>query len=226
VFRSSELCSLSDADIETIAALGIRVVFDLRAEAERAERPSRLPPGVELHERTSPTSRTGPPESLEDQIALGTLPERDDDYLTDVYVRQLDGGLASELRRILELAVDAPLRPLLFHCAAGKDRTGLAAAVLLGVLGVPDETIVEDYALTTTYWAAPRFTALTAHLANHGVDADRVRPFLEARNAVLQRALAHLHDRWDGYDTYAIRCLSLPHGFPERIRAALTETAS
>lgn len=222
LFRSSELCSLTDADRDTLKALGIRVVFDLRADAERAARPSRLPPGVVLEERATPSARTEPPRTLEEEIAIGALPERDDDYLAAVYIRQLDGGLVTELRRILELALDAVDRPLLFHCAAGKDRTGLAAAVLLGVLGVPDDTIVEDYDLTTAHWAAPRLRALAAHLAEHGVDHERVRPLLEARTAVFQRAVKHLHDRFGSYDTYAIDCLGLPSEFPPRLRSALT----
>jgi protein-tyrosine phosphatase len=216
------LCSLTDADRDTLKALGIRVVFDLRADAERAARPSRLPPGVVLEERATPSARTEPPRTLEEEIAIGALPERDDDYLAAVYIRQLDGGLVTELRRILELALDAVDRPLLFHCAAGKDRTGLAAAVLLGVLGVPDDTIVEDYDLTTAHWAAPRLRALAAHLAEHGVDHERVRPLLEARTAVFQRAVKHLHDRFGSYDTYAIDCLGLPSEFPPRLRSALT----
>ena len=125
---------MTDADHETLTSLGIRVVFDLRSERERASRPSRLPARIELCERTSPSTRSQPDLPLEEQIAAGTLPDRDDDYLADVYVRQLDDGLVWEFGRILELALDSPARPLLFHCAAGKDRAGLAAAVLLGVL--------------------------------------------------------------------------------------------
>ena len=222
LFRSSELYSLTDADLGTLNELGIRVVFDLRAGAERAARPSRLPPGVVLEERSTPSVRTDPPWTLEEQIAMGTLPERDDDYLTDVYIRQLDGGLAAELRRILELALEAADRPLLFHCAAGKDRTGLAAAVLLGVLGVPDDTIAEDYELSTAYWAAPRLRTLAAQLAEYGIEQERVRPLLEARTAVFRRAVEHLHDRFGSYDTYAIEGLGLDTDLPNRLRSALT----
>jgi protein tyrosine/serine phosphatase len=89
LYRSDELHALTNADLEAVGALGIRVVFDLRNAEERAARPNRLPLDVEL----------------------------------------------------LERAADAPARPLRFHCAAGKDRTGIASAVLLGVLGVSDERI-------------------------------------------------------------------------------------
>jgi protein-tyrosine phosphatase len=222
VFRSSELCSLTDADLDTITKLGIRVVFDLRAHAERRARPSRLPAGVTVEERTTPARRAVPAQTLEELIAAGSLPTRDDDLVADMYIWQLDGGLAPELRRVLELAVDSPNRPLLFHCAAGKDRTGIAAAVLLGVLGVAHDDIVDDYARTTTYWARPRLEALDALLAEHGLTHDHVRHLLEARTAAFEHAIAHLHDRWGGYDAYAIRCLGLPDRFPHQLRTALT----
>ena len=222
VYRSAELCSLTDADQETLVSLGIEVVFDLRGEPERAARPSRLPASVELHERTSPSTRSQLGPTLEEQIATGTLPERDDDHLAAVYIRQLDDGLARELRRILELALESPARPLLFHCAAGKDRTGLAAAVILGVLGVPDETIAADYNLSTIYWAQPRLEALGPHLDEYGISEDHVLPFLEARSDVFARALHHIHDRWGGFDDYATRCLGLSAGFPNDLRRALT----
>lgn len=139
-----------------------------------------------------------------------------------MYIRQLDERLAWELRRILELALESPTHPVLFHCAAGKDRTGLAAAVILGVLGVPDETIVADYNLSSIFWAQPRLKALKPHLDQHGVSEHRVRPFLEPRSAVLERALQHIHDRWCGFDAYATNCLGVAAGLPNELRSALT----
>src|SRR4029079_11322798 len=76
---------------------------------------------------------------------------RDDELRAGVYIDMLD-RLAPEMREVLERAVDAVERPLLFHCAAGKDRTGVIAAVLLGVLGVAEADIVEDYELTTDHY--------------------------------------------------------------------------
>ena len=179
VFRSDELCSLTDADLEAVGALGIKVVFDLRNSNERTARPNRLPADVELLERTSP-SAGGDVRTTEEQIALGELPVKDDVYFATVYV-DLFERLAPELRTILERAVDAPARPLLFHCAAGKDRTGVAAAVLLGLLGVPDDVILDDYELTSLYFAPRRMEALAQLMAEHGVADERIRPLLEAR---------------------------------------------
>src|SRR2546421_2829898 len=219
LFRSDELHALTEADMEVVGSLGIKVVFDLRNEHERTARPSRLPPDVELLERTSPP--TGPPGlTLEEQIALDQLPVRDDEEFAGVYIELLD-RLAPELRIILDRAVDSPNRPLLFHCAAGKDRTGLVAAIILGLLGVPDDIILDDYELTSTYFTPGRMDALAEALAKYSVPHHRIRPLLEARRPVLATALRHLHERWGGFDGYVEQHLMVEHDLPDRLRAAL-----
>jgi protein-tyrosine phosphatase len=221
LYRSSALCSLTDADVDAFAALGIEVVVDLRNDHERRSRPNRLPPEVQLIVRESPSQRTQPGQSLEEQIVHGTLPPRDDDVFTTTYVRLLDESLVGVLRQTLVAAIDSPARPLLFHCAAGKDRTGLVAAVVLGLLGVDEATIVADYELTEQHWAVPRLAALADLLAEHGVTEDQVRPFLEPRTEVFRRALAHVDARWGGVEGYAVDHLGVDPSLPERLRAAL-----
>lgn len=225
VFRSAELCSLTDEDLDVIGALGIRVVVDLRSEHERVARPNRLPHGAEVIVRESASQRGQPGESLEEQIANGTLPIRDDDLYTETYVRLLDESLVGVLGRTLEAALDAPVRPVLFHCAAGKDRTGLVAAVLLGLLGVDEATIVADYELTEQHWAVPRLAVLADLLVEHGVTEVDVRPFLSPRTEVFRRALAHVDERWDGFEGYAVDHLGVDVALPERLRTALLVTS-
>lgn len=60
-------------------------------------------------------------------------------------------GFGGELMKALEVIADSRSHPLVFHCSAGKDRSGILAAIILGVLGVADEDIVEDYTLTASY---------------------------------------------------------------------------
>jgi hypothetical protein len=106
LYRSGELCSLTDADLDAVGRLGVRVVVDLRNRWERVARPGRLPPGVELVERPSPPTGRARGRTLEEQIVTGDLPVKDDEYLTTMYVGLLD-RLAPEVRLVLELAVDA-----------------------------------------------------------------------------------------------------------------------
>lgn len=219
VFRSDELCRLTEADLAWLHQVGIRVVFDLRNQFERAARPSRLWDGVEVLERKSPATGSGPGPSLEDQIVSRQIPEPDDERMANVYIELL-GRLAPELRVILTRAAEAAERPLLIHCVAGKDRTGLAAAVLLGVLGVPGDKILDEYELTTSLAAPRRLTALRPLLETHSVPEERVRPLLEVRRRVLASALEHLEQRWGGFEGYVAEGLGLDD-LPVRLRQTL-----
>jgi protein-tyrosine phosphatase len=209
LFRSDELHALTEADLEVIAGLGVRVVFDLRNDLERELRPNRELRDVEVHLRETPPNDAGTgTHTFEQQIELGLLPVPDDEEFGQVYVALLT-YLAPELRRVTELAADAVDRPLLFHCAAGKDRTGLASALLLGILGVPDDTILDDYELTTKYFTEKRFEALADLIERSPLDPDHIRTHLSARRPVLAKALAHIRDTWGDYDTFATDALGV-----------------
>lgn len=221
LFRSDELHALTDADLAVVAGLGIQVLFDLRSDAERTLRPNPTLTGVEIHERQAPSSESNA-QTLEEQIATGVTPQRDDEEFGGIYVMLLT-YLAKDLRRVVELAADASQRPLLFHCVAGKDRTGIASALLLGLLGVPDETILDDYELTTQFWTPGRMEQLAEFLDEHGADHDHIRYLISARRPVLAKALAHLHATWGGYDEYAIKELGVAPDLPARLRSTLLD---
>lgn len=145
LFRSDSPHLVTDADIATLASLGIRTVVDLRTTVERVER-GHYP--VERHRVTHHhlplLSRT-----WEDDVRLSTsvAPELTASFLTARYVEMLaDGGPA--LAALAEVLADPDAYPVLFHCAVGKDRTGVIAAMLLDLVGVADDQIVHDYTLS------------------------------------------------------------------------------
>jgi protein-tyrosine phosphatase len=140
VFRSDSLASLSDADMGYIVAtLGLRTAVDLRAGHEVDEYPHRLvvDAGIVVHHRPIVDETRRRPGDA-------PLPERGID---EIYVLMLD-RFGDRFAAVVDLIADADGHPVVFFCAAGKDRTGLVAAVVLGALGVPDETIAADYAFT------------------------------------------------------------------------------
>jgi protein-tyrosine phosphatase len=225
LFRSDELHTLTDTDLDVIAHLGVRVVFDLRNDAERASRPSRLPAAVELHERRSPSKQpAAAARTLEADIVSGWISQRDESEFdaerARVYVDMLT-HLAPEFRRIVELASEAAQRPLLFHCMSGKDRTGVAAAILLGLLGVPDVTIIDDYELTRTYATEKRFAGVAHVVEQHGANPDQVRRFISPCRPAIEAAITQIHEQWGGYDAYAMDCLNVSAEVPARLRGTL-----
>jgi protein-tyrosine phosphatase len=219
LYRSAELCSLTPRDLAILRELNISVVVDLRNDPERQARPSSgLPDGIEVVAR--PRAASGDPRTLEDQIAAGEVPVKDDDYVVRSYCETLT-HLAPDFGLVLQRAVSAREAPILFHCSAGKDRTGLAAAVLLGVLGVPDEAILFDYELTSQYYAPRRLEALNDLLRAQALTVEDVRHLVEARPIGMIAALNVVRDRWGGFDAYAVDCAGCPPDLPDRLRAVL-----
>jgi protein-tyrosine phosphatase len=139
LYRSDSLGKLAGADLARFRELGVRTVIDLRYPWEIEAR-GRVP----HHDRLVWHNL-----SIEhrpyDQATIDPAvdPWR---YLADRYAEVVEDG-AAELREALEVVAEAD-GPLVFHCASGKDRTGLLATLLLTLLGVDDEQIVADFALT------------------------------------------------------------------------------
>ncbi|MDP1794186.1 MAG: tyrosine-protein phosphatase [Acidimicrobiales bacterium] len=158
---------------------------------------------------------------MEEKLAAGIAPAQADDVeFGDVYIALLT-YLRNELRQIVELASNASEEPLLFHCVAGKDRTGITAAILLGLLGVADETILDDYELTTELWTPKRMEQLADLVAEHNLDADNLRLTVSARRPVLTRALTYLRHTWGTFDRYAVEALGIDQSVIDRLRARL-----
>jgi protein-tyrosine phosphatase len=140
VFRADGLNRLDGDDIEVVRPLGLRTVIDLRTEMERTDH------GVAPHDELGATIVHLPvidvlwPSEGADQ----THPV---DYLVARYLEMTEGVGATSLAGVVRLLAHAEPEalPAVFHCSAGKDRTGVTAAVLLSLLDVPEDEIAIDY---------------------------------------------------------------------------------
>jgi protein tyrosine/serine phosphatase len=189
VYRSDALHGLTTADMEQLATRRIALIVDLRAtgEIERSG-PSPLVAGGSrvLH---APIMREA-----------GAPPDLDRDTRMEVlYAHMLEGGRESFGEVFTTLAQEANL-PAVIHCAAGKDRTGVTVALLLRLLGVPDEAIVLDYALTDR-----NMVRLIERLELSGAIPDGVTyppHFLRAAPETMEAFLAALDHTWGSVDAY------------------------
>jgi len=139
VFRSDSLASLSEADIRyVVATIGLRTAVDLRAGHEVDDHPHQplAEAGVVVHHRP-----------IVDETRRRGVDTPRDLAIDEAYEMMLE-RFGDRFARVVELVADPGGHPVAFFCAGGKDRTGLVAALVLGALGVADETIAADYALT------------------------------------------------------------------------------
>ena len=144
VFRSDHLGNLSPDDIHALQAIGLRRVIDFRGVEERQSAACALPDAT-VHALTIEPSIV---QVLSDLIASGHRPTAAEvqHHMQDTYrgfVRGASYRFAEFFGHLLESA-----EPTVFHCTAGKDRTGLAAALFLHVMGASREQILDDYLLT------------------------------------------------------------------------------
>ncbi|KAJ7645969.1 protein-tyrosine phosphatase-like protein [Mycena polygramma] len=147
LFRSADPSRITPKGKEQLLALGVRRVFDFRAEDEIASYKSTTPvvPGVEFLRAPVSESRAFDPVSL--AARMKEFAGNELETFVTLYHEILEmGGPAFE--QVFRHMIERPEEPCLIHCTAGKDRTGLFTAILLMLLGVADEDIAKDYTLT------------------------------------------------------------------------------
>lgn len=144
LYRADGLSEMTDSDVKRFQELGIRTIIDLRSKTEQSMAPDRVPEGTAyiscpmMNEEIKVSERHQEVGAFKKSLVTG--------YLT----------MIEEAPELIAQAVSAVMQGIrqggvVFHCTAGKDRTGVLAAVLLTLLGAYEEDIIADYQVTHTY---------------------------------------------------------------------------
>ncbi|MFD5476279.1 tyrosine-protein phosphatase [Streptomyces hawaiiensis] len=210
LFRSDSLGKLQGEDWERFLALGVRTVIDLRHSWE-VKRSGRVPSfqGLAYH-NLSIEHRPYDQAGLSPDIAPAL-------FLADKYTEVAHDGV-NELRRALEIIAD-DTSPLVFHCHSGKDRTGLLAMLVLALLGVHDDDIIADFALTelaterlVAEWHAS-YPDLTLRWPAYG----------RAPVEIMQRFLESLATQYGSVHDYAVKQLGVDEELITGLRIQLLQ---
>ena len=213
VLRADNLCRLTPAGCAALVAYGVRTIVDLRHDHEL-----RMAPHPFAH-RTTPDARPAylhqPLEDWDDAEYGAAI--RAAASVDEIYVILLE-RYAVRLAGVVQAVARAPAGTVLVHCHAGKDRTGLVAAVLLALAGVPAATIAADYALSDDY-----LRPLYEELLSQATDGEERARLAVPRKAPPERmldTLAWLERRYGGVRPYLLGA-GLAEADIERIRARL-----
>jgi len=174
LLRSDALHQLDRNGLAVLAGLGLRSVVDLRTEPEMQAAPSMLDG---LAARVTHVS-----------VLRGDLQALPLD-LEAIY-RYMVGECASAIAEAIRALCAADAVPALVHCSAGKDRTGIVIALVLAVLGVPDEVIAADYALSSRYLDPDSTAAIGQLQASTGLGDSLTRPLLTSPPALILDVLS------------------------------------
>ncbi|MCA0756400.1 tyrosine-protein phosphatase [Paenibacillus sp. N4] len=187
--RADGLHRLTEYDQDLILGAGVRTVIDLRHARELAEKRNVFN-GSE-RARYYNISLINPAAPTGDAIRS----------LGDMYVNMLDKS-GPLLREVFERMAEAEGNGVLFHCAAGKDRTGVVAALLLDLAGVERPVIVADYAETEIH-LSPIMDELRRDRPEQ-IPADMYELFLGSEPSNMELMLEHLHGVFGGAEKYLI----------------------
>jgi len=212
VFRSEKLSELTPGDVARVKALGIRNMIDLRTAEERRREPDawRAPAvyespkpdlattlGIRDPNATAEASRARMIKNYEQMPALYV-----DEYST-MFRRLVAGGA-----------------PMIVHCTAGKDRTGVASALLLTALGVPRSTVVADYVLTNERLVIRSASVQPVSLS--GLSADSRKVLMSADPAFINAALDSVDRQYGSIEGYLKQALGLTDRDIATLRRRLT----
>jgi len=204
LYRSDGLHKLTRADLDMLATLSLARVIDFRAQHEKEREPDRLPAGADIRRIEIPildsSTKVWHDSREEFEKNLGSIAPAKYMLATNV---ELAIKFTPEMRRFVHEILSANGQPVLFHCAAGKDRTGFAAAILLRILGVPQEVVMEDYLLSNRYFlAAQRWKLALFRLLKGRRFINAIMDFMEARPEYLSAAFQALESEHGSFENY------------------------
>jgi protein-tyrosine phosphatase len=206
LYRSDQLDHLSEADLGTLHADGLHLVCDLRTDTERKQGMDKLPEGAEpliADVAGSDSSSSGIAKlfagGADANKVLGN--GRGVQFMIDAE-KQFAGSPTANAayNALFTRLADSKMLPAVFHCTAGKDRTGWAEAVFLSIMGVPRETIVQDYMLSNQYLAAKNQKTLNALKGR--IDPALLEPLFGVRPDYLQAGFDEIDKKYGSMDNY------------------------
>lgn len=226
LYRSDSLKAASSRDLRALQRLPLVEIIDLRSEMEQQMAPDRLPdiPGMRFLALPIMDANSRLTVEARERIVARRYDDvHPDELLNEAYaafVRQFTPQYQVFFRELLA----AQGRPILWHCTAGKDRTGFAAALLLRILQVSMTTILQDYMLTQIYWQRSLWkTALYLTLIRGRRAVRLVRELSGAKEEYLQTAFATIDQDYGSFDAYVHAGLGLTEAEIQTLRQRYLE---
>lgn len=225
IYRSEALAQLTDRDYEQLAALRIKVLCDFRGEDEIQRAPTRWR-GSEVEKFPQPIAAGQSSSPLMAKLVQGASAAELKALMSALYGQFATtnaGAYRNLIRRIREGGV-----PVLYHCTAGKDRTGVFTALLMTTLGVPRAQVMEEYLLTNRYVLTEKAVAtMAANLKNYGIEksfsAEALKPILGVEPEYLDAVFAAIDKEYGNFDEFRRRALGLSDADLVALKALLLE---
>ncbi|KZL78873.1 tyrosine phosphatase [Colletotrichum incanum] len=213
-FRSGSLEGLGETGGNVIAQqLGIKRIFDLRSGDERERYPEPEIPEIE---------NDWIPNSYNNAVDINDFVSGDgEEGYCNMYMKVME-VYAPTFKAVLEHVRDRPNEPFLFHCALGRDRTGIVAGLLLSIAGSNDETLTLDYMITRIGSEPIRDIllerAIRDNACERGLDDEPFYNLCSLRVSTWERFMKQINNQYGGFEGYVTRRLGFSRDDLENIR--------
>jgi protein-tyrosine phosphatase len=222
VFRSDNLARLTDMDLSKLMNMGIKLVCDFRTPVEIEKMPDKFPgnsPAEYLHLPIIHGESDNT--ALFNRIKSGDIDWISTDFMTQGYIKNLEAFSGTWAEVIKRLANPQNI-PLVFHCTAGKDRAGTCAALILLLLGVPEQTVIKDHSLSNIF-IKKVLDKIYAYIKSLDIDPERVAPYFTAPKESIISLIDHINYNYGSAYNYFIKKAKLQHKIISALKESLLE---
>jgi protein-tyrosine phosphatase len=228
LYRAATLGESSKADLVGLQQLTLATLIDFRSSAEKTEEPDQLPDPTGFKVVEIPTLDEGNEAMVGEimaRIESGNFDGFDPNATMLEANRQFASTFTPQFRQFMQTVLEADGAPVAWHCSAGKDRTGFAAAILLRILGVPQDVVMQDYMASRQHALESRRSQLVLLRVFKGEEAaDKLAVLMGVEEAWLEAAFAEIDAKWGSFDNYVREGLGLTEADIAQLQATLLST--
>ena len=223
-YRSDALNDLLNSEFSYLDYLQINKVFDLRSDMEISVAKDNLPPNIIYeHFPIFDDKNSGMLQGIQEKMRLGVLTKAEAESLLIEANETFANHDAKKFNTLLHQIIVDDAMPNIFHCTAGKDRTGYTAAMILAILKVDKQTILDEYEMTNFYTEDRIKKAMQGSLKQPGIEGkitpEAIGVLLSVNKKYLEAAFDIIDKKYGGIDAYIKNQL----GFSEAQRQAIIE---
>lgn len=198
LFRSDDLVNLTPQDLTYLNHLDIHSIVDFRSADEIKNAPDRCPASVMNSFELSITPGNLSPEHIQNNFNKIDFSQ----FMVDINEELVsDSSAIDRYREFFQLLTDKDNIPVLYHCTAGKDRTGMATALILFSLGVDEKTIMDDYLLSSVY-LVDKYAPIVERYP-------QMAPLVTVKKEYLQAGIDKMKQDYGSVENYLVQVLGV-----------------